>query len=533
MMKLKFLPVLFLLACCQALQAQSSWFRTYTPDSIGNEVIYDMAPLAGGGFAAVGNASTSTGGSGDGDILLMRFNDLGEVLWAKSYDGGGMESGLDIEVHPGGGFVISASRSVTAPVSDDLLVFRTDSSGNISWTYRLTGSGTENINSLLVNPSGTILLTGNTGLCQTAFSCAYALLLDENGNVLWNRSYEKDNACFFNSAISTSDGGFLFTGYTLNLIFDQNGWVLKADSNGVMNWSNTYVDASLEQFNHATENTLAQGYVLVGETTPNLSSNADVLVGIIDYSGNYIGGGFAGGPEDDRALNVHPLFGTSVLITGQTYVDTLQNSFIQGLALEVNVATGALGSSVYIGNSVSNNEVYCSAIDQQGYLLMAGTSNQFSGFPSDIAILRKNVAPGTVCFENPISSIASFNAYTLVPGADTASITFTIAADTLSASTYLLTDSLVCGTTGLNETAGTRSLKFSPNPASDMLRIETPMSTDCVLEILNINGQLMLRKTLGTGQNPVSVGALEEGVYIIRLLNDREILTGRFVKAGE
>ncbi|MBK7965424.1 MAG: hypothetical protein IPK10_09140 [Bacteroidetes bacterium] len=278
---------------------QNSWSQTYPTASLFGAELNDLSSLPGNGFIGVGSIATDT--IGNHDILLIRCDQSGNLLWSKQFNGGSNEVGESIDPFPTGGFVFASSKSNTAQTSVEILITRIDSIGNILWTQNFTTNGNDVVKQLVVLGDGKIIVAGSTIFCQNAFTCGFAMLLDSNGVALWSRTFEKESSNYFLDVINTSDGGFLFSGSTFDIFTGQNGWAVKTDSMGILTWSNAFDAPSLDIFYKATENSNLQNYAFVGETTVDAVSTSDALLLVCDYTGAFILAGSAGGPENDRA----------------------------------------------------------------------------------------------------------------------------------------------------------------------------------------------------------------------------------------
>jgi hypothetical protein len=80
-------------------------------------------------------------------------------------------------------------------------------------------------------------------------------------------------------------------------------------------------------------------------------------------------------------------------------------------------------------------------------------------------------------------------------------------------------------TVGLMEIQNSNSeINIFPNPTIDNITIETPKKS--TIEILNIQGQTILRQQLQQGKTDIDISGLAKGVYILRLCdNDRTAVT--------
>ncbi len=135
--------------------------------------------------------------------------------------------------------------------------------------------------------------------------------LNSLGTILWSRNLNTSPLSgipYINSAVQTSDGGYLLGGSIISLLLygDANFlsktnlsgastpdfWILKIDANGVTQWSKNF-GGNNEDIIHSIEKSSDGGYLLGGTTNSSLSydvsesgSNKDFWTVKIDASGN-------------------------------------------------------------------------------------------------------------------------------------------------------------------------------------------------------------------------------------------------------
>jgi len=114
------------------------WNTTYAYAE--NEVAWSLQQTRDDGFVMAG----FTGDSTDiyGDILLIKTNDLGELLWMRTYGGPGGETGYFVEQTRDGGYVITGTTYSFASgrFDRDLWLLKTDSYGNLVWDKTFGGA---------------------------------------------------------------------------------------------------------------------------------------------------------------------------------------------------------------------------------------------------------------------------------------------------------------------------------------------------------------------------------------------------------
>lgn len=84
-----------------------------------------------------------------------------------------------------------------------------------------------------------------------------------------------------------------------------------------------------------------------------------------------------------------------------------------------------------------------------------------------------------------------------------------------------------CKTTALQELA--TNIHVSPNPSSNELLVESPMSFDAEYNIYNVNGQSMQKGHCREGTQ-LDISILSSGLYFLKLINNKTQTIIRFIK---
>ena len=166
------------------------------------------------------NSSTITFGSttltnkGAYDAFIVKYDNNGNVLWAKSAGGSAYDYSSDISTDNSGNVYITGyfsstfisfgtkSFTNTGSTTYDMYIVKYDSSGNILWAKSAGEDGTEYSNSITTDGSGNVYVIGDFGSASLTFgtttltnpnSSNYASVIfivkyDGSGNVLWAKS---------------------------------------------------------------------------------------------------------------------------------------------------------------------------------------------------------------------------------------------------------------------------------------------------------------------------------------------------------
>ncbi len=189
------------------------------------------------GYAIAGVNATSPGLG-----VLLKTDAFGEVLWEKTY------SNIPNSV-------VQTTDSGYALFGDGGWMAKTDSEGTVLWERTFEPiTGCDGFQS---GDGGYVL----TGYMPDSNGGAFTLLLkiDESGDMMWNKTFTGDAAA--HAVTEAYDGGYAFAGNLKN-----DFWFAKTDSNGELQWSQTYSYGAVtdSHFVYSLAKTTDGGYVLAG-----------------------------------------------------------------------------------------------------------------------------------------------------------------------------------------------------------------------------------------------------------------------------
>jgi Secretion system C-terminal sorting domain len=253
------------------------------------------------------------------DFFIVKINNLGALIWQKLYGGTGGDMARSIIQTSDGGFAVAGynggnSGEVTGNKGfDDAWLLKLNNVGNLLWQKSYGGSTNDDASSLVENNDGTITMACTAGSTDGDIT-NFINLRDfwivkangTNGNIIWQKKYGGGNRDDAYSIKATADGGYIVAGYATfdgGDVTGNNGyidyWILKlkgnitvpnisnffaqkVNNNLVLSWqvvSNTNVQ--LFKIQHSLDSTtwITIGNVLAGavytftHTTPAIAKN--------------------------------------------------------------------------------------------------------------------------------------------------------------------------------------------------------------------------------------------------------------------
>ncbi len=133
-----------------------------------------------GGYAIA--ASTQSYGAGDYDWLIVKLDGSGSLVWAKTLGGTGDDQAAGITQTADGGYVVCGSTGSYGAGSWDLMVVRLDGSGNLLWSRTFGGTDSDGAYSVIQTSDGGFALGGYTYSFGAGGQDWLLMRLDANGN---------------------------------------------------------------------------------------------------------------------------------------------------------------------------------------------------------------------------------------------------------------------------------------------------------------------------------------------------------------
>jgi hypothetical protein len=220
------------------------WVRAYrASDSTHYDTGWGIA-LDDFGHVYVTAASTDSF-TGD-DIAVIKYDTLGNFVWATRYNGPGNDYDwpFDIEVDAAGNVYVTG-RSVGAGTGFDYVTIKWDSSGTEKWVGRYNGTGNldDEAYSIAVDVQGNVYTTGTSTGAGTGLDFA-TIKYDSSGDEVWavrfNTTGEMDE---YGTTLDIDDQGNVYiTGGTWKFMqgIPSDYLTIKYNANGDTVWTRRY-----------------------------------------------------------------------------------------------------------------------------------------------------------------------------------------------------------------------------------------------------------------------------------------------------
>lgn len=155
------------------------WTKVY--GGINNDHPRSILQSSDGGYVIAG--ITNSFGAGNYDVYLLKTDSAGNLLWTKTYGSIGNDLASSIYQTTDDGFIIAGATNSFGTGNYDVLLIKTDNTGNISWTKTFGGAGDDQSYSIQQTTDGGYIITGKTTSFGAGSYDVYLIKTDSLGNV--------------------------------------------------------------------------------------------------------------------------------------------------------------------------------------------------------------------------------------------------------------------------------------------------------------------------------------------------------------
>lgn len=518
-----------------SLKAQApDWAWAKSAGGTGSEGFYSCATDQFGNTYVTGffsspsitfGATTLTNANAPGDdILIVKYDAIGNVLWAISAGGNSNDFAVKITLDTYGNVYIIGyyySTSITfgtttfnssSPGVSDIFVAKYDSSGNLLWAKSNGGQGDVNGIGITTDNAGDVYITGQFGinvdfggtiLTSAGYQDMFIVKYDSLGNILWAKAAGGTHADSGYDIICDILGNVFVTGkfisptitfgvniLTNNAVSSEDIFLVKYDAAGNVHWATRAGGSGNEYGRSLSADTLGHVFVTGSCTSPTISfggtilTNAgiyDMFIAQYDTSGNELWCKVVGNLGADYGRN------STIDGAGNVYITGIYAS--EHLDFDLTTITNASGGEY---------DIFIAKYDVLGNVIWV---KSFGGLISDYSQSIYSDASGNLIVTG------YFNSNNIIFNSDTltnSNFSSNYSDIFIAKLSNLLVDS---------KEKITDQTSVFPNPSSGIFMLNDKKNITS-LEVFNMMGELVLSQ--GNAKQ-INLQAFPKGIYIARI----------------
>ncbi|NVO03495.1 MAG: T9SS type A sorting domain-containing protein, partial [Bacteroidetes bacterium] len=405
-------------------------------------------------------SSPALNNNGSANIFIVKYDPSGTVIYSKSFGGTGFDQATGINTDASGNVYICGSFSspsitfstgtVTNIGLNDILLIKLNSSGTVLWAHGYGGADDDMAKSVKVDNLGNLLMTGyfqsssvdfgsgpipNYGTSWNMFLCKFS----STGSIAWVSSLGEEGVEVGNSiAIDNNNDVYVVGSFTSSIIHFLNTpypnaggsdiFVVKYSSLGVFSWFKSFGSSTNESCNGIVVDNLGSAYIIgsffssfmFGSTNLSTNGNEDIFYGKISTtSGSAVWGKNAGGSSYDVGYaltidNSNNLYFTGEIGSPEAYFtnDTIINPTATTIFVAKYSITGnelwvkGLSGSVYGEGITADGSGNVYRTGSFNPAMIVGTTTLSSGGNADVftaKIAQCNLTQPTITPNGPTS----------------------------------------------------------------------------------------------------------------------------------
>lgn len=292
----------------------------------GTDRVRAVIQTADGGYLLAGQTDSF---GDDTDAWLVRLEPDGTERWNRTYGGPGFETFRDLQATDDGRYVAVGSTRSTLDGSSDVYAVKFDGQGNVAWDETYGGPRYDDARAIITDGDG-YTLAGVTRSRGSGGLSGWVLHVDTEGTPIWNRTYGGTDDDALNDLNRAGDG-YVVVGATASGTTDVAGWALHIGPDGQERWERSLTGGDSTTAAAVAPLNDTDGYILVGERTPDGGGASDAWATRVDGGGTPVWNQTYGENGLDTAVDLIAT-GDGLAFTGLTTTsDGTQDPWLVGL----------------------------------------------------------------------------------------------------------------------------------------------------------------------------------------------------------
>ncbi len=261
------------------------------------------------------------------DCWIVKLDEYGNKIWDKNYGSEGDDGLNDIVQTQDKGFACVGYTNRDIDFGLDFLVLRLDEEGNLLWEKTFGGSKEDCGTAIIETDDHNLAVSGYTEKGGASFRSFWVMKLDEYGEEIWENAFGESSWDVATDLIETSDKGIAVTGYSKSAgLVNYDILVTKLSSEGQELWSKRIGSVNWDESTSIIE-TYDQGLVISAFTRSREAAFSNFRIIKLDKNGYELWNNIFERRSIDFANNVIETYDKGLLLVGSTLVATSDRSW--------------------------------------------------------------------------------------------------------------------------------------------------------------------------------------------------------------
>lgn len=289
------------------------WDNTF--GGAGNDYGHSVQETSDGGFIVAGD--TGSFGAGGWDAYLVKTDSTGNLQWESTFGGTSNEHAYDVAQTSDGGYILIGTCPCPIDVWTDIYLVKVTGTGDLEWETSFCAYFTTTARSVLQTSDGGYIFPG-VKYGEVGAHWCWLVKTNSSGDLEWSR--ELGGALGYDMPTSighTGDGGYIIAGYGVDPSWEYAAWLMKTNESGYMEWYRYYGGDGYDRANSA-RSTFDGGYIFTGYTDSYGAGGNDLYIVKTDGMGIQEWESVYGGTQADIGRSVQLTDSGGYVVTGHT-----------------------------------------------------------------------------------------------------------------------------------------------------------------------------------------------------------------------
>jgi len=404
-----FIPLFILTLSAINAQVNVLWEARYTSTGLNTDTGKELAIDASGNVYTTGTSYTN--GTNGYDIVTVKYDALGNQLWASIFNGSGsaLDEARDVAVDLNGNVYITGLTASTGP-NYDFVTIKYNSSGIQQWAtlYNGTGNNFDEAYSLAIDNLGNTYVTGTSDAGGQG-SNFVTIQYNASGVQQWATSYNGPGGSIDAATQIKLDASFnvYVSGHSYGSGTNLDIATIKYNNSGVQQWVSRF-NGALNFFDvpEALHIDNLNNVYVAGATYGGLATENDYVTIKINSSGAQQWAQIVDGPlnDEDKAFDVLTDMNQNVYVTGRSM--GVGGSAENMVTIKYDPLGNLLWQDTYNGPGSGYDHAQQLKMGISGDLYITGYSAGI-GTNNDYLTLKYDTGNGTILWEARFDGPAS------------------------------------------------------------------------------------------------------------------------------
>jgi hypothetical protein len=306
----------------------------------------------------------------------------------KTFGGIYSDNGYCIERTNENGYIILGDTELNYDSQSDIWLIKIDNNGNIIWNRTFSESKKDYGQSIKQTSDGGFIILGMVDWG----TIPWLIKTNSIGVMEWDKKFDGEDNYYGKDVIQTSDGGFLIVGYwadntsTRDTRHSKRGnsdiWLVKTSSNGTLEWNKTFGGIFYE-LGYSVQQTSDGGYIIVGYTRSFGAGQTDIWIIKTNEFGNMQWNKTIGGKDGDWGVKIQQTSDKGYIIAGETKSYGVSGVDIWLIKIDTN---GNIQWNKTFGREFDDYVNYVQQTGDNGYIILGSSLSYY--YDSDIWLIK-------------------------------------------------------------------------------------------------------------------------------------------------